>query len=152
MTARIATAFFLALALVSGPALAKTFYKWVDSDGVTHYGNEAPQGSNASEVDTHTGVSSSAPGEQKALEQQRKQRQQEKKAQQEQKKLEQEKKDNPEKVSKEFCEQHRKNLETLQNRPIVREKDPKTGEMKVLTQEEKNQMVEETKKALEKCK
>ena len=54
-------------------------------------------------------------------------------------------------VAQERCEQHRKNLETLANKPTVRRKNPETGEMEVIDQDKREAILEKTRKALERC-
>ena len=57
----------------------------------------------------------------------------------------------PEAVAQERCEQHRKNLETLTNKPTVRRKNPETGELEVIDQDVRDKMLADTRSALEKC-
>lgn len=52
----------LLLALLAGPALAgQTVWKWVDSDGVTHYADRPVPGATRMELSTGTSSSSSSP-------------------------------------------------------------------------------------------
>lgn len=148
MRIRTLTLVAMILSLLSGTALAEKYYRWVDEEGTTHYTKNPPKGEQADEVNTHYKASSSKDEEMKKLEQMRVRREKEK----EQTELEKRKEKEPEEVSEEFCEQHRKNLETLQNKPIVRRENPETGEMEVIAQEEKEKMIEKTRQALEKCK
>ena len=56
----------LMLALIMGmaPALAtgSSVYKWTDDDGVTHFGDRAPTGGNAEQVNVRSGTSRSGEG------------------------------------------------------------------------------------------
>ena len=137
--------------LAAAPAQAETYHKWVDENGVTHYGLKPPEDSRSEEVQTYNSASSDQAEEVDRLEETRKERANEearKKKEAEESKREDE---NPEEVTKERCETHRANLKTLQDRPVVRSKDPVTGEEKVLTDEERQQMLDKTKAALDKC-
>jgi len=124
-----------ALLAISSLSPAAKFYKWVDDKGVTHYDAQPPQGANATEVNTRANASSDQSEAIEAL------------RAREEKRLETE----PEAVAQERCEQHRKNLETLTNKPTVRRKNPETGELEVIDQEVRDQMLAETRSALEKC-
>lgn len=139
----------LTLASVS---FADKFYKWVDENGVTHYGANAPTGVSSAEVNTKANASSS---QQDALDNLQQKRQAAAEAKKKAEKDAEEAKriaSEPDKVQAERCEEHRKNLETLTNRPTVRRQNPETGELEVIDQEQRNQMLEETRKALESCK
>ncbi|HBC19993.1 MAG TPA: DUF4124 domain-containing protein [Alcanivorax sp.] len=140
----------LLLILASASSAAK-FYKWVDDQGVTHYGANPPQGTTSSEVNTRANASSDQDRELEALDERRNARENAKeeaaKAAEEETRL----KSEPDELAQERCEQHRKNLETLKNKPIVRRKNPETGEMEVLDQEEREKMIQNSQKALENC-
>lgn len=140
-----------ALLATSLAAHSDTFYKWVDENGVTHYGTTPPTGQEADTVTTRADASSDQgraierrqdrlAGDQKAREKAAKAAAE---AQREQ--------DEPEEVTKERCEAHRKNLETLMLKPTVRRENPDTGEMEVLDKEARDEMIESTKQALEMC-
>ncbi|KZY38370.1 hypothetical protein A3730_25605, partial [Alcanivorax sp. HI0044] len=116
-----------------------------------HYDAQPPQGVNASEVNTRANASSDQSEAIEALEAKRNAAQKAKEAAATQAKEEQRLKTEPDAVAQERCEQHRKNLETLTNKPTVRRKNPETGEMEVLDQEARDKMVEDTRSALEKC-
>lgn len=142
--------FVVALLPAQVPA-AEKYYKWVDEEGVTHYGTEKPNGEDVKEIRVYSQPSSSQGREMQELNERRQAREQareqEEQAQDEQERAE----ENPEEVSEEYCEQHRENLKTLMDKPIVRRENPETGEMEVMDQEEREQMIEKTKKELEKC-
>lgn len=54
----------LALLMCTTPALAAggSVYKWTDEEGVTHFGDRQPTGSNAEQVNVRSGSSSPAAG------------------------------------------------------------------------------------------
>ncbi len=54
-------------------------------------------------------------------------------------------------MAKERCEEHRANLEILENKPVVRVENPQTGEMEVIDQARRDEMIETTRAALENC-
>lgn len=141
----------IALLAITSTSMAEKFYKWVDENGVTHYGAQAPNDSQASEVNTRTNASSSQDDAIDALNARRqadaKAREKASKAAAEAKRVT----ETPDAVKEERCETHRKNLETLQNKPIVRRENPETGELEVLEPEQREKMIEESRKALEFC-
>jgi hypothetical protein len=61
------------------------------------------------------------------------------------------KKTEPDAVQQERCEQYRKNLDILINKPTVRQENPETGEMEVIDQDKREAILEKTRKALEQC-
>lgn len=142
----------LALALLGGaaPAVADKYYKWVDDNGVTHYGTAPPEDGGSEAVRTY-GPSSDQGKELKALQEQRENanraRDQAEKQAREAERVTEE----PEAVAKERCEGHRKNLDTLENKPIVRVENPETGEREVIDQARRDEMIETTRAALEDC-
>ncbi|MCG6576442.1 DUF4124 domain-containing protein [Pseudomonas sp. AF32] len=124
---------------LSPMCMAGQVYKWVDAQGVTHFGSQPPQGTEATTV-----IKSAAPpagkppappsggaiGDQKAIDQDVKKQIAEQEAQ-----------------LKVFCEQARTNLAQLQNNPRLREEVE--GEMRRLTDEERSQRIDETRKQIE---
>lgn len=140
-----------ALLILASVSSAAKFYKWVDDNGVTHYGANPPQGVTTMEVNTRVNASSDQDRELKALEAKRQASQNAKeeaaRAAEEKERL----KSEPDALNRERCEQHRKNLETLKNKPVVRSKNPETGEMEVLDQAARDKMIQNSQEALEKC-
>lgn len=126
------------LAGLSPMSMAGQIYKWVDAQGVTHFGAQPPQGVEATTVGKSAPpapkpaapVTGGVVGDQKAIDQQVKQQVAEQEAQ-----------------LKAFCEQARTNLAQLQNNPRVRE--DVEGEMRRLTDEERRQRIDETRKQIE---
>lgn len=110
----------------------------VDAQGVTHFGAQPPEGTEATTVikSAPPPAKPAAPpsggviGDQKAIDQQVKKQIAEQEAQ-----------------LKAFCEQARTNLAQLQNNPRVRE--DVEGEMRRLTEEERRQRIDETRKQIE---
>lgn len=148
---RISLILSLALLTLASTSMAEKFYKWVDENGVTHYSAQAPSGQDAREVNTRANASSSQDEAIEALNTRReaaaKQREKAKEAAADAKRAA----EKPDEVRQERCDQHRKNLETLQNKPIVRRENPETGEMEVMDQEQREEMMEASRKALEQC-
>lgn len=133
--------FFLMASLMVGLSpicMAGQVYKWVDAQGVTHFGAQPPEGTEATTVlKSSPSVAkppappSGAPiGDQKAIDKEVKKQIAEQEAQ-----------------LKAFCEQARTNLAQLQNNPRVRE--DVEGEMRRLTDEERRQRIDETRKQIE---
>ncbi|TBU79874.1 DUF4124 domain-containing protein [Pseudomonas daroniae] len=131
----------LALAL-STTALAGQVYRWVDAQGVTHFSEQPPQGQQATTVNTATPPPPStepkptptfqniADPEQAAIDAKVKQEVAEQEAQR-----------------RKYCESQRNNLAQLENNPRVRVEDG--GEMRRLGEEERQQRIAESKKAIE---
>lgn len=142
----------LALALLgsAAPAMADKYYKWVDDNGVTHYGTAPPEGGGSEAVRTY-GPSSDQSKEIKALQEQREAAARARDQAQQQAREAERVAEEPEAVAKERCEEHRANLETLKNKPVVRVKNPQTGEMEVIDQARRDQMIETTRAALKDC-
>ncbi len=140
----------LALLGSAAPAMADKYYKWVDDNGVTHYGTEPPAAGRSEAVRTY-GPSSDQGKEIQALQEQREaaaraREQAEQRAREAKREAEE-----PEAVTRERCEEHRANLDVLQNKPIVRVENPQTGEMEIIDQSRREEMIEETRAALEFC-
>ncbi|MFP1684061.1 DUF4124 domain-containing protein [Alloalcanivorax sp. C16-1] len=139
------------LVALTAPALGAKYYKWVDENGVTHYDTQPPRGTSAEEVRTRQSASSDQP---EALERLREQREAEARANEAERQRQarqQRAADQPDQVRQEECEQYRRNLETLRNKPVVRVKNPDSGEMEVIDQERRAQMLERTRAAVAFC-
>jgi hypothetical protein len=127
------------LLLLSTSALAGQIYKWVDAQGVTHFDAQPPAGQNATPIETRTppppaaAPKGSAPAgtddKQKAAD--AKVRQEVSEAQQR---------------TDEFCDQARTNLAQLTNNPRVRQE--MDGELRRLTEEERQAKITETKASI----
>ena len=123
---------------LSPMSMAGQIYKWVDAQGVTHFGAQPPEGVDATTVGKtptpaakpQAPASGGVVGDQKMIDKQVKQQVAEQEAQ-----------------LKAFCEQARTNLAQLQNNPRVREEVE--GEMRRLTEEERRQRIDETRKQVE---
>lgn len=137
-----------ALLSTNPAAAAGKFYKWVDDNGVTHYSEAPPaERGQAEEVRTWSSASSDQDAALERLEQRRSevQKARERAAQEERAQSQ------PQQVATERCEEHRKNLETLRNKPVVRAQDPDTGELRTLDAEQREAMIADTEAALEQC-
>ncbi|GAA5111782.1 DUF4124 domain-containing protein [Alloalcanivorax gelatiniphagus] len=146
-TRALLTAALLALA---APALAAKYYKWVDENGVTHYDTRPPQGGSAEEVRTRRSASSDQP---EALERLRERRQAEARDDQgsDQGNRQPQPAAGPVRYRKEECDQYRRNVDTLENKPVVRAENPDTGEMEVIDQERRARMLERSRAAVQAC-
>jgi hypothetical protein len=142
----------LALVLLgsAAPAMADKYYKWVDDNGVTHYGTAPPEGGDSKTIRTY-GPSSDQGKEIKALQEQREAATRAREQSEERARETERVAEEPEAVAKERCEEHRANLETLKNKPVVRVQNPQTGEMEVIDQTRRDEMIETTRAALKNC-
>jgi len=134
----------LMLAL-SATAMASQVYKWVDDNGVTHFGAQPPQGQQSTTINTSAPPPRPAPSapapsveqadpEQAAID---------KKVKEDVAKQEAER--------KQYCENARTNLAQLENNPRVRIEDG--GEVRRLDENERQERITELKKSItENCK
>jgi hypothetical protein len=142
----------LTAALLSSPALASKFYRWVDENGVTHYTQTPPpEGTQRREVRTRSDASSDQAQELERLQQQRQQADEDRRRESARQAEQVREKSEPDAVAKERCETHRKNLDELRNRPVVRTTDPATGEVITLDEAERERMIQQTLNALKLC-
>ncbi len=131
------------LLALSSFAMAAPIYKWVDAEGVTHFGAQPPEGANASAVNTSTAqpkATSNFPPPvvaTPALTIQQKPADPEQKAVDE--KVRQEVAQE-EAERKQFCEETRNNLAQLKNNPRVRVDDGK-GDVRRLAEEERQERI-----------
>ncbi|MDO9624444.1 MAG: DUF4124 domain-containing protein [Pseudomonas sp.] len=129
------------LLALSASAMASQVYKWVDAQGVTHFGAQPPQGQQATTINTaspppKTAKPEAAPTfesiadpEQAAIDESVKRAVATQEAER-----------------KKYCESTRTNLAQLQNNPRVRvEVD---GEVRRLNEEERQQRISEAKQAI----
>lgn len=133
----------LALALC-GNAMAAQVYKWVDAQGVTHFGAQPPQGQQVETVNTVVApgkpVTAPAPATQQKSEPD--QQSIDRKVKQQVAEQEAER--------KRYCETMRTNLAQLQNNPRVRVEE--NGETRRITEEERQARITETRdKIAENC-
>ncbi|QAY84316.1 DUF4124 domain-containing protein [Pseudomonas arsenicoxydans] len=131
--------FIMISLLISPLCMAGQIYKWVDTQGVTHFDAQPPQGQEAT-----TAVTPSSPagkpvtpsrnttiGDQQAIDKTVKKQVAEQQAQ-----------------LKVFCNQARTNLAQLQNNPRLREEVD--GEMRRLNDEQRQERISEAQKQIEK--
>ncbi|WP_033046289.1 DUF4124 domain-containing protein [Pseudomonas fluorescens] len=132
--------FFLTASLLVGLSpmcMAGQVYKWVDAQGVTHFGAQPPQDAEATTVIKSAPSAAKPPappsggviGDQKAIDRQVRKQVAEQQAQ-----------------LKVFCEQARTNLAQLQNNPRVRE--DVDGEMRRLTEEQRKDRITESQRQI----
>lgn len=133
----------LALALC-GNAMAAQVYKWVDAQGVTHFGAQPPQGQQVETVNTVVapGKSVTAPAPASQEKSEPDQQSIDRKVKQQVAEQEAER--------KRYCETMRTNLAQLQNNPRVRVEE--NGETRRITEEERQARIAETRdKIAENC-
>lgn len=133
----------LALALC-GNAMAAQVYKWVDAQGVTHFGAQPPQGQQVETVNTVVapGKSVTAPAPASREKSEPDQQSIDRKVKQQVAEQEAER--------KRYCETMRTNLAQLQNNPRVRVEE--NGETRRITEEERQARITETRdKIAENC-
>lgn len=137
------------LLAMSATAMASQVYKWVDAQGVTHFGAQPPQGQQATSVNTATPKPKPAPAEApKAVPTFKSIADPEQAAIDEKVKQEVAAK---EVERKKYCEDVRTNLSQLENNPRVRTEVE--GEMRRLSEEERQKRIAEAQKAIaENCK
>lgn len=133
----------LALALC-GNAMAAQVYKWVDAQGVTHFGAQPPQGQQVETVNTVV-----APGKSVAAPAPSSQEKSEPDQQSIDRKVKQQVAEQ-EAERKRYCETMRTNLAQLQNNPRLRVEE--NGETRRITEEERQARITETRdKIAENC-
>ena len=127
------------IVLISTPAMAAQVYKWVDAQGVTHFGAQPPEGQQATSVNTtiapaptvspaklpQVGVDE----EQQAIDEKVKKEVAAKEAER-----------------KKYCETVRTNLAQLENNPRLREEV--NGEVRRVDEDERQKRIGEAKKAI----
>jgi hypothetical protein len=131
------TIFFMVTLLISPLCMAGQIYKWVDTQGVTHFDAQPPQGREATTVVTPSTPASNQPppprsgviGDQQAIDKKVKKQVAEQQSQ-----------------LKAFCEQARTNLAQLQNNPRIRE--DVEGEMRRLTDQQRQERITEAQRQI----
>lgn len=140
------TIFMGSLLLALAPTvMAAQVYKWVDAQGITHFGAQPPEGTSASTVNTNTAQpktnfpppaapqpapTSSTDDKQKAIDDKVKQEV----AQQEAERIQN-------------CEQLRENLAQFKNNPRVRVEEK--GEVRRITEEERQERIAKSEKEIQ---
>ena len=128
---------------------AQTFYRWVDERGVTHYTDTPPEGQDSAEVRTRSSAPASQPQALEALEERRARDETAREETREQ--MREAQAGQLPQPDPTYCEQMRRNLDALENRPIVRTEDPETGQIITLDSERRAAMLDETRDALRAC-
>ena len=130
------------LLALSTSAMASQIYKWVDEQGVTHFGAQPPQGQDATSINTATPpprAPAPAPttppasddAQQKAIDDQVKDQVAKQEAER-----------------KKYCESARTNLAQLENNPRVRIEGD-NGELRRIGEDERQQRITELKKSID---
>lgn len=127
------------IVLMSTPVMAAQVYKWVDAQGVTHFGAQPPEGQQATSVNTTIAPTPAAipaklpqvgvDEEQQAIDEKVKKEVAAKEAER-----------------KQYCEKMRTNLAQLENNPRLREEV--NGEVRRLDENERQKRIAEAKKAI----
>lgn len=127
------------IVLMSTPAMAAQVYKWVDAQGVTHFGAQPPEGQQATSVNTTIAPAPAATPaklpqvgideEQLAIDEKVKKEVAAKEAER-----------------KKYCETVRTNLAQLENNPRLLEEV--NGEVRRVDEDERQKRIAETKKAI----
>ncbi|MCQ4301579.1 DUF4124 domain-containing protein [Pseudomonas songnenensis] len=132
------------LLALCGNVMAAQVYKWVDAQGITHFGAQPPQGQQVETVNTVTAPAKSAATPQPPAQEE---------ADADQSSIDRKVKQQvaaQEAERKRYCESMRTNLAQLQNNPRVRVED--NGETRRLTEEERQSRINETRdKIAENC-
>lgn len=140
----------LALSLVSGSAVAGKVYKWVDANGVTHYGEQPPKAGDSTTIRTSGSLPSDHEAAVKNLDVIKKKIDDDAQARVKKKEQEEEKTKEGEVAVKlkENCDQTRENLKKLQEKSRLQETLP-NGEKKFLTEEDRQAKITENQKYLD---
>ena len=127
------------IVLMSTPVMAAQVYKWVDAQGVTHFGAQPPEGQQATSVNTTIAPAPAAipaklpqvgvDEEQQAIDEKVKKEVAAKEAER-----------------KQYCEKMRTNLAQLENNPRLREEV--NGEVRRLGEDERQKRIAEAQKAI----
>ena len=127
------------IVLMSTPVMAAQVYKWVDAQGVTHFGAQPPEGQQATSVNTTIAPAPAAipaklpqvgvDEEQQVIDEKVKKEVAAKEAER-----------------KQYCEKMRTNLAQLENNPRLREEV--NGEVRRLDENERQKRIAEAKKAI----
>ena len=127
------------IVLMSTPVMAAQVYKWVDAQGVTHFGAQPPEGQQATSVNTTIAPAPAAipaklpqvgvDEEQQAIDEKVKKEVAAKEAER-----------------KQYCEKMRTNLAQLENNPRLREEV--NGKVRRLDEDERQKRIGEAKKAI----
>lgn len=131
----VLAAALVSFCFVSAAEAAGKYYKWTDSAGVVHYGENPPDPSKAQKVSVSTGVPSGQPATEEDLEKKQAKLMGDAEAEKEKQDEKTTTEENA-KIVKENCDVYKQNLSALKNSARIREKDAK-GEYRYLTDEEK---------------
>lgn len=127
------------IVLMSTPVMAAQVYKWVDAQGVTHFGAQPPEGQQATSVNTTIAPAPAViPAKLPQVGVDEEQQAIDEKVKKEVAAKETER--------KQYCEKMRTNLAQLENNPRLREEV--NGEVRRLDEDERQKRIAEAKKAI----
>lgn len=143
-------ALMIGASFTGNTALAGKVYKWVDASGSTHYGEQPPTTGAAETLKTRDTLPSDHDSAVKNLEETKKKIADDAVAREKKKEAAAEKAKGDDDVAKlkENCGKTRANLKLLEEKPRIQEATA-SGEIKVLTDEERQARLAENKKYLE---
>lgn len=134
----------VSLLLASGVAGASTIYKWVDKNGVTHYSEQPP----AEETQTQILNTKEIEPKRIGFDSPKPLTKQEEGVSEEQKNADLIRKQNADQADA-ICEQAKQNLEVLSNFNRVTKTDPTTNETVVMSDEDRETALADSKKRVE---
>lgn len=120
------------LVLLALPAGAEKVYKWVDEDGVVHFGAEPPRGQAADTVDVRPTPGNSAVEPSLTLPDEKEEEQNSEAEKGASEELTAEQRE----YRRKRCESARTTYDKIKDRPRIRRKNPETGEYRMLPYEE----------------
>lgn len=123
---------------LSGSAMAAQVYKWIDAQGVTHFGTQPPSGQPVTRINTKSSIPPVATPSNPASGADSAQQEADKKVKQEVAKNEQE--------MKQYCERLRTDLAHLKNNPRLRVEEK--GEVRRLGEDERQSRIAEAEKRI----
>lgn len=126
------------LLALSGSAMAAQVYKWIDAQGVTHFGTQPPSGHQATKINTKSSVPPADKDAALPPAADSQQREADNKVKQEIAKSERE--------MKQYCERLRTDLAHLKNNPRLRVEEK--GEVRRLGEDERQSRIAETEKRI----
>lgn len=143
-------ALVVAAALGMGTAHADKVYKWVDANGVTHYGEKAPKEAEAAKVKLSDTTSSDADSELERLNKTRETRRQAADDDTASPAANGKKLSELDDANRKTCEAHSKNLEALKSGKRARAMGP-DGKPRVLSEEERQAHIKLAEDELKRC-
>ncbi|MDM3871983.1 DUF4124 domain-containing protein [Porticoccus sp. W117] len=142
----LSSAWILAIVMLLSPGLQakEVIYKWTDKNGVVHYSSHPPAGQKAEKVKVVGRKGTSVDISKKADRQPQPAPEQQQQAVAPPAEVE----PPPSRKNPEHCEQAKKNLWNLENYPRLRIEDPETGERRMMSDDERQQYLDEANKQI----